>query len=64
MKNISQVKINVADAGASGKIMYQVGKATYLSNKNGVETEETKEFVMVFKRQSDWDYKISVNSSN
>ena len=64
MKNIRNVKIQVTDAGGSGKIIYQVGKATITTQVNGTDKEETTDFVMVLKRQSDWDYKISVNSSN
>lgn len=64
LKNIKNVKFDVAEAGAGGKIMYQVGKATYITNIDGKEIEQTTDFVMVLKRQPDWDYKISVNSSN
>jgi uncharacterized protein (TIGR02246 family) len=64
VKNIKNVKLDVTDAGGSGKIIYQVGKATYVTNVNGAEKQETNDFVMVLKRQSDWDYKISVNSTN
>lgn len=64
MKTIRNVKINVLDAGSGGKIMYQVGKTTIVTTVDGKEKEETSDFVMVLKRQSDWDYKIAVNSSN
>jgi uncharacterized protein (TIGR02246 family) len=64
LKNMRNVKMSVFDAGGSGKIIYQVGKATYTTNIDGKDTEETTDFVMVLKRQPDWDYKISVNSTN
>jgi uncharacterized protein (TIGR02246 family) len=64
IKNIKNIKLNVIDAGGAGKIMYQVGKVTYVTTVDGKEKEETSDFVMVLKRQPDWDYKISVNSTN
>lgn len=64
VKRIKNVKINTVDAGGSGKIIYQVGKATFTNITDGKDTEETTDFVMVLKRQAGWDYKISVNSSN
>jgi len=62
--SIKTVKMDIVEAGGSGKIIYQVGKATYITNVDGTEKEETNDFVMVLKRQADWDYKISVNSSH
>jgi len=63
-KNIKNVTMSVIDAGGSGKIIYQVGKATMTTNVDGKDSQETSDFVMVLTRQSDWDYKISVNSTN
>ena len=64
LTGVRNVKMNVVDAGGNGKILYQVCQTTYTTTVDGKESEQTRDYVMVLERQSDWGYKISVNSSN
>ncbi len=54
----------ITELGGSGKMVYQLSKWTFTCVKDGKETTYTSDVVMVWKRQSDWGYKIQLNSTN
>ena len=64
LKNSKDYKIEVSDVNGSGKILYQVGTVTFTADKNGTTETRSTDQVKVWKRGSDWDYKISVDSYN
>ncbi|MEP7168145.1 MAG: nuclear transport factor 2 family protein [Bacteroidota bacterium] len=64
LKNSKDFKMEVSDVNGSGKILYQVGTVTFTADKNGTPETHSADQVKVWKRGSDWDYKISVDSFN
>lgn len=54
----------ITELGGNGKMVYQLSKWTFTCVKDGKETTYTSDVVMVWKRQSDWGYKIQLNSTN
>lgn len=57
-------KIEITGLGGSGKVIYQLSKWTMTLQKDGKEVTSTSDVVMVWKRQTDWTYKIQLNSNN
>ena len=45
-------------------MLYQVGKWSITKVENGVEKIVTTDIVLVWKRESNYTYKIQLNSSN
>ncbi|HKR04960.1 MAG TPA: nuclear transport factor 2 family protein [Bacteroidia bacterium] len=64
LKNSKDFKAEVSDVNGSGKILYQVGTITFTADKNGTLETHSSDQVKVWKRGTDWDYKISVDSYN
>jgi len=64
LKNSKDYNMAVSDVNGSGKILYQVGTVTFTADKNGTPETRSTDQVKVWKRGSDWDYKISVDSYN
>ncbi len=64
LKNSKDFKMEVSDVNGSGKILYQVGTITFTADKNGTPEIHSSDQVQVWKRGTDWDYKISVDSYN
>ncbi|MEO5572404.1 MAG: nuclear transport factor 2 family protein [Bacteroidia bacterium] len=64
LKNSKDYKMEVSDVNGSGKILYQVGTVTFTADKNGTSETRSTDQVKVWKRGSNWDYKISVDSYN
>jgi uncharacterized protein (TIGR02246 family) len=64
LKNSKDFNLEVSDVNGSGKILYQVGTITFTADKNGTPETHSSDQVKVWKRGSDWDYKISVDSCN
>jgi len=64
MKNSKDFNLEVSDVNGSGKMLYQVGTVTFTADKNGTPETHSADQVKVWKRGSDWDYKISVDSYN
>ncbi len=57
------LKSEILDLGGSGKVVYQLGKWTVTSVKDGIEKTVSTDIVIVWKRQQDYSYKIQLNSS-
>ena len=64
LKNSKDFKLEVSDVNGSGKLLYQVGTITFTADKNGTPETHSSDQVKVWKRGSDWDYKISADSYN
>lgn len=64
LKNSKDFKLEVSDVNGSGKMLYQVGTVTFTADKNGTPEMHSADQVKVWKRGSDWNYKISVDSYN
>lgn len=64
LKNPGDFKTEVSDVNGSGKILYQVGTVTFTADHNGSPENRTTSQVKVWKRDSGWNYKISVDSFN
>jgi uncharacterized protein (TIGR02246 family) len=64
LKNSKDYKMEVSDINGSGKILYQVGTVTFTADKNGTQETHSADQVKVWKRGTNWDYKISVDSYN
>ena len=64
MKNAKDLHMEATDINGSGKILYQIGTITFTAESNGSKESHSANQVMVWKRGSDWDYKISVEALN
>ena len=64
LKNSKDFNLEVSDVNGSGKLLYQVGTVTFTADKNGIPETHSSDQVKVWKRGSDWDYKISADSFN
>jgi ketosteroid isomerase-like protein len=58
------LKSEIIELGGNGKVIYQLGKWTVTSVKNGVEQITTSDVVIVWKKNTNYEYKIQLNSSN
>ncbi len=54
----------ITELGGNGKMVYQLSKWTFTCVKDGKEVTYSSDVVMVWKRQSNWEYKIQLNSTN
>lgn len=54
-----KLDLEVLEVGGSGKTLYQVGRATEIS-ENGDEI--VNDFLIVWERQADWEYKIYLDT--
>lgn len=64
MSNCKEFKSEITELGGSGKMIYQVGKWTMTIEKDGKLTTYTTDVVLVWKRESSYDYKIQLQSLN
>ncbi len=64
LTSATSLKSEILVLGGSGKIVYQLGKWTITTVKDGVEKTIATDIVLVWKRQQDFSYKIQLNSSN
>jgi ketosteroid isomerase-like protein len=64
LSGTKSLKSEILELGGNGKIVYQVGRWTITTVKDGVEHATTTDVVLVWKRQQNYDYKIQLNSSN
>lgn len=64
LSKATSLKSEILELGGNGKIVYQVGRWTITTIKNGAEETITTDVVLVWKRQQNYDYKIQLNSSN
>ncbi len=60
----ANLKIEIIEVGGTGDMIYHVGKATFTRTENGRPLSDASDFVMLWKKQADWSYKIYVESSN
>jgi len=58
------LKMEITEVGGSSDMIYHVGKATVTKTVNGQPVTEASDFVLLWKKQPDWSYKIYVESSN
>lgn len=64
LSNATGMTSEVISLGGNGKFVYQIGKWTLTSVKNGVEQITTTDAVLIWKRMQDYSYKIELNSCN
>jgi uncharacterized protein (TIGR02246 family) len=64
LNNSKDFNMDVSDVNGSGKLLYSLGTVTYTAEKDGTPQVHSTDQVKVWKRGSDWDYKISVDSYN
>lgn len=64
LKETKDFRLEVTDVNGSGKVLYQLGTVTFSAETNGMLQTHSTDHVKVWKRGSDWDYKISVDSFN
>ncbi len=64
MVNCREFKSEITELGGNGKMVYQVGKWTMTIEKDGKLTTYTTDVVLVWKRESNYDYKIQLQSLN
>lgn len=64
MANCREFKSEITELGGNGKMVYQVGKWTMTIEKDGKLTTYSTDVVMVWKRESNYDYKIQLQSLN
>lgn len=58
------LKSEILELGGSGKVIYQLGKWTITTVKDGIEKTITTDVVFVWKKNTNYEYKIQLNSSN
>lgn len=64
LQNRKELKLEVTEMGGTGKMVYEIGTAKITTVADGKEKTETATFTMIFQRQNDFAYKVSVNSMN
>jgi ketosteroid isomerase-like protein len=62
--NCKDFKSEITELGGNGKMIYQVGKWTMTMEKDGKLVTYTSDVVLVWKRESSYDYKIQLQSLN
>ena len=64
LSKATSLKSEILELGGNGKLVYQIGRWTITTVKDGAEQIITTDVVLVWKRQQNYDYKIQLNSSN
>lgn len=64
MANCKEFKSEITELGGNGKMVYQLGKWTMTIEKDGKLTTVSTDVVLVWKRESSYDYKIQLQSLN
>ena len=64
MSNCREFKSEITELGGNGKIIYQIGKWTMTVEKDGKLVTTSSDVVMVWKRESNFEYKIQLQSLN
>lgn len=62
--NLKEYALNITDINGNGKVLYQVGTLSVTADTNGNNETRISNQVKIWKRGTDWDYKISVDSFN
>ncbi len=58
------IQAEISELGGNSKLLYEIGKWTITTTKDGVETKTTSDVMIVWKRGSDYSYKIQLTSFN
>jgi uncharacterized protein (TIGR02246 family) len=61
IKDATDFQIDVTDVNGSGKILYQLGSISFTANNNGLSEKHSSDQMKIWKRGTDWDYKISAD---
>ena len=64
MTNCREFKSEITELGGNGKMVYQLGKWTLTVEKEGKLFTYSTEVVLIWKRESNYQYKIQLNSFN
>jgi ketosteroid isomerase-like protein len=64
LANCKEFKSEITELGGNGKMVYQVGKWTMTVEKDGKLVTYSTDVVLVWKRESSYDYKIQLQSLN
>lgn len=64
LTNATGMTSEIISLGGNGKFVYEIGKWSVTTVKNGVEQIITTDAVLVWKRMQDYSYKIELNSCN
>jgi ketosteroid isomerase-like protein len=64
MANCRDFKSEITELGGNGKMVYQIGKWTMTMEKDGKLTTYSTDVVLVWKRESSYDYRIQLQSIN
>ena len=64
MSGCKEFKSEITELGGSGKMIYQLGKWTKTFEKDGKLVTHTTDVVLVWKRESNYEYKIQLSSLN
>lgn len=62
--NPSSFKSEISELGGNSKMVYQLGRWTVTKTENGIEQTISTDVVLVWKRGSDFNYRIQLNSAN
>ena len=64
MTNCREFKSEITELGGNGKMVYQLGKWTLTVEKEGKLLTYSTDVVLIWKRESNYQYKIQLNSFN
>lgn len=64
MVSAKSIKSEIIELGGNAKVVYQIGTWSVTKIENGVEKTMSTDVVMVWKRESNFSYKIQLNSSS
>ena len=64
MSNCREFKSEITELGGNGKMVYQLGKWTLTVEKEGKLVTFITDVVLIWKRESNYQYKIQLNSFN
>ncbi len=64
MSGCKDFKSEITELGGNGKLIYQLGKWTMTIEKDGKLVTYSTDVVLVWKRESNYEYKIQLSSFN
>ena len=64
MSGCKDFKSEITELGGNGKLIYQLGKLTMTIEKDGKLVTYSTDVVLVWKRESNYEYKIQLSSFN
>jgi ketosteroid isomerase-like protein len=63
-KGAKDWKLEVRELGGDRETVYQIGRSTFISERDGKENTYACDFVVIWKRQADGSYRIYVDIYN